>query len=82
MNYPTPYGKSDDLALENERLKALVKELKVRARAPETKLLKIRSMAQEAIALSERSLTRTFDGQPFPARLSAKDVLDVVEEKL
>lgn len=30
MNYPTPYGKSDDLALENERLKALVKELKSR----------------------------------------------------
>lgn len=30
MNYPTPYGKSDDLALENERLKALVKELKKR----------------------------------------------------
>lgn len=30
MNYPTPYGKSDDLALENERLKALIKELKQR----------------------------------------------------
>ena len=28
MNYPTPYGKSDDLALENERLRGLVKELK------------------------------------------------------
>ena len=30
MNYPTPYGKSDDLALENARLKTLVKELKSR----------------------------------------------------
>ena len=30
MNYPTPYGKSGELALENERLKALVKELKQR----------------------------------------------------
>lgn len=30
MNYPTPYGNSDDLALENARLKALVMELKQR----------------------------------------------------
>lgn len=28
MNYPTPYGKSEDLALENERLRGLVRELK------------------------------------------------------
>lgn len=35
MNYPTPYGKSDDLALENERLRGLVKEMKREARSAE-----------------------------------------------
>lgn len=30
MNYPIPYGNSDSLALENMRLKKLVKELKRR----------------------------------------------------
>ena len=78
MNYPTHYGNSDSLALENQRLKSLVKDLKARSGDAEIKLEKVESMAKESISLAEQSLTRTFDGHPFPARLLARDVLDVL----
>lgn len=61
MNYVTPYGKSGDLALENERLKSLVKELKQRPN-PWTQVLDCKIFHEEPYDFDYCKVhDRTFD---------------------
>lgn len=135
MNYPTPYGNSDSLALENTRLKKLVKELKQRpdpwtevyecdishedpydfdycathdrtfeeggmcdhaglseidyltdremgqrgrAVKAEALLEEIKWLAELAISAAEESPARMFNGEPFPAYVTAQEILEVI----
>lgn len=78
MNYPTPYGNSDSLALENERLKRLVKDLKRDRGRSEARLEEIKWLAETAISASEASPARMFNGEPFPAYVTAQEILEVI----
>lgn len=92
MNYPTPYGNSDSLALENIRLKKLVTELKTdrralsvmitenlnRAIAAESTLDQLYVLAEEALHRNADLPSRMFNGEPFPALVSAQEILEII----
>lgn len=78
MNYPTPYGNSDSLALENMRLKSLIKDLKRDRRRSESRLEEIKWLAESALSASEASPARMFNGEPFPAYVTAQEILEVI----
>ena len=78
MNYPTPYGNSEALALENMRLKSLVKDLKRDRGRAEARLEEIKWLAESALSSSETSPARMFNGEPFPAYVTAQEILEVI----
>lgn len=73
MTQPTPYGKAEDLALENERLRGLVKELRIQR--AEFNHLKARSDALEEHTKELEAISKRQES----AFLGLTDALDAGE---